>query len=87
MILARGNELTRSDIPREIATWQEQEELAEMGATSYWEARKQFERRFLSGALRRHNGVITHVAEAIGISRKHLYMRLDQLGIDYRRYR
>ena len=87
VILARGNELTRSDIPREIATWQEQEELAEMGATSYWEARKQFERRFLSGALRRHNGVITHVAEAIGISRKHLYMRLDQLGIDYRRYR
>ena len=87
VILARGEELTCADIPAEIATWQEQEELAEMGATTYWEARKQFERRFLCGALRRHNGVITHVAEAIGISRKHLYMRLDQLRIDYRRYR
>lgn len=87
VILARGEELTCADIPAEVATWQEQEELAEMGATTYWEARKQFERRFLCGALRRHNGVITHVAEAIGISRKHLYMRLDQLRIDYRRYR
>ena len=87
VILARGEELTCADIPAEIATWKEQEELAEMGATSYWEARKQFERRFLCGALRRHNGVITHVAEAIGISRKHLYMRLNQLRIDYRRYR
>ena len=61
--------------------------LTESTALSYWEARVRFERSFLCGALRRHNGVIAHVAEAIGVSRKHLYVRMDQLEIDYGRFR
>ena len=38
-------------------------------------------------ALRRNNGVIRQVAEDIGMSRKNLYMRMDDLQINYKRYR
>jgi DNA-binding NtrC family response regulator len=77
--------LTARDVPSEIVRWREQrdpEELCDLGAVSYREAREWFDRRFLCGALRRHNGVITRVADAIGMSRKYLYARLERLDID-----
>ena len=37
--------------------------------------------------LRRHNGVLTHVADAIGMSRKYLYARLNRLEIDVDSFR
>ncbi|MSR81782.1 MAG: hypothetical protein EXS58_02495 [Candidatus Latescibacteria bacterium] len=41
----------------------------------------------MSAALRRHRGVITQVAEAIDMSRKNLYTKMDHLSIDYARFR
>ena len=61
--------------------------MCELGAVSYREAREWFDRRFLCGALRRHNGVLTRVAEAIGMSRKYLYARLEHLDIDVENFR
>jgi len=87
VVLSQGRRLAVRDLPLEISAWREDEELADLGAASYWEARDRFERRFLCSALQRHHGVITHVADAIGMSRKNLYTRMDQLRIDYSRFR
>ena len=51
------------------------------------EARCSFERHFLRSALNRYHGVISQVAEAVGLSRKSLYAKLELLEIDYERYR
>ena len=87
VVLSRGRRLGVRDIPPEVAAWHEDEELADLGAVSYWEARDRFERRFLCSALQRHHGVISHVADAIGMSRKNLYTRMNQLEIEYSRFR
>jgi two-component system nitrogen regulation response regulator NtrX len=84
-VLADGERLTARDVPDEIARWREHsepEQMGDLGAVSYREAREWFDRRFLCGALRRHQGVLAHVAEAVGLSRKYLYRKLDVLGID-----
>ena len=62
-------------------------ETSTMDFANIREARAVFERRFLCNALRRHNGVIAQVAEAIGMSRRNLYIKLETLDIDYDRYR
>lgn len=83
---AAGLRLTAAD----VSAWRQgraAEALEDLGEVSYREAREWFDRRFLSHALRRHNGVITHVADAIGLSRKYLYTRLEQLDIDPGHYR
>ena len=51
------------------------------------EARCSFERHSLRSALNRYHGVISQVAEAVGLSRKSLYAKLEHLEIDYERYR
>ncbi len=87
VVLARRPRLEAGDIPEEIVRWREEKALAELGSYSYRAAREQFDRRFLCEALRRHNGVISQVAEAIDMSRKNLYMKLEHLKIDYERFR
>lgn len=90
MAVLGGPLLTASDVPPKIVRWRQHrgpEELCELGAVSYHEAREWFDRRFLCGALRRHNGVLTHVADAIGMSCKYLYARLNRLEIDVDSFR
>ena len=86
LIFATGHRLEASDIPQEILNWREEEEEE---PEDYWfqAARTHFERQYLREALRRHNGVISKAARAIGMSRKNLYMRLGDLHIDYNAYR
>ena len=86
-IFTRRDILRVEDVPQEILQWQEEEELAELSTSSFQAARALFERRYLCNALRRYNGVISQVARAIGMSRKNLYMRLEDLHIDYKRFR
>ena len=88
IILSRSPMLGVADIPTEIIHWRDDEELISLGSgVTYREARSRFDRRFLTHALERHNGVISHVAEAIGMSRKNLYTRLDHLRIDVKQFR
>ena len=86
--LSRSSTFSMIDLPVEILHWRDDEELVGLGGgVTHWEARSRFDRRFLTHALERHNDVISHVAEAIGMSRKNLYARLDNLRIDIKRYR
>ena len=87
VVLARRPWLGTADLPTEILRWREEESLEELGVCSYREAKDQFERRFLCAALRRHRGVISQVAEAIDMSRKNLYAKMDHLNIDYGHFR
>lgn len=87
VILAGSQALTVADIPAEILDWREEENLAGLQGCSFHEARALFERRFLCDALRRYKGVISQVADSIGMSRKNLYMKLEHLEIDYDRFR
>ena len=86
VVLAAHGELTEADIPPEVLD-AESLDMDQDEPRSFAEARSRFEHRYLCRALQQHNGVIAHVAEAIGMSRKNLYTKLDQLRIDYRRYR
>ena len=86
LIFATGHRLEATDIPQEILNWREEEE-EEPEDYSFQAARTHFERQYLREALRRHNGVISKAARAIGMSRKNLYMRLGDLHIDYNAYR
>ena len=86
VVLARGNRLSLEDVPVEIRKWRESD-LEDLSEGSYWEARALFERRYLCDALQRYNGIISHAADAIGMSRKNLYSRLEQLHIDHHTYR
>jgi len=86
-VYAVGGRLRRRDIPAQVAEWRDDLELKELGAISYREAQRCFERRFLCDALRRFHGVVAHAANAIGMSRKNLYGRMARLEIDYARYR
>ncbi len=87
VVLTQRDYMVREDVPAEIIHWRTEEETAVLGSLDFKEARFVFERRFLCEALRRHNGVIAQVAEAIGMSRKNLYIKLDSLGIEYNQYR
>ncbi|KPL07928.1 hypothetical protein AMJ86_02440, partial [bacterium SM23_57] len=44
-------------------------------------ARKQFEKEYLLSALHKHKGNISHTAEAIGITRRNLQIKIKQLNI------
>ncbi len=85
MAVLGGAQLTAADVPDDIRRWRERqdpEQLCDLGAVSYREAREWFDRRFLCAALRRHNGVLARVADTIGMSRKYLYTRLERLDIN-----
>lgn len=51
------------------------------------EARQAFERAYLVARIREHQGNMKATAEAIGLARRHLYVRCEELGIDYRSFR
>jgi len=87
VVLAGGTQLRRTDVPEEVLNWREEDEGEELVGEGFREARSSFERRFLCAALHRNHGVISRVAEAVGLSRKSLYAKLDYLEIDYERYR
>ncbi len=86
VVLATHDVLTPADIPEEVGALPAAVD-GEPGDVPFHEARALFERHFLCQALARHHGIITQVADAIGMSRKNLYMKLDSLHIDYDRYR
>jgi DNA-binding NtrC family response regulator len=87
VVLAKGPYLTEEDVPQDVRQWRDEADVVDLGILNFQEARLLFERRFLKAALRRHNGVIAQVADAIGMSRKNLYMKLENLDIDYEQYR
>ncbi len=51
------------------------------------EARKEFERRYLIHHLKLNQGNMKGTAEALGISRRNLYTRCEEVQLDYQKYR
>ena len=86
VLLANDSLLREEDVPEEIIHWQDEEE-SDLCPRGFREARNSFERHFLCEALHRHRGVISQVAEEVGLSRKSLYAKLENLDSDYQHYR
>jgi len=87
VVLAGGAVLQRTDVPEEVLNWRADDAELVVDGEGFREARCSFERHFLCSALHRYHGVISQVAEAVGLSRKSLYAKLEHLEIDYERYR
>ncbi len=51
-------------------------------AGSFSDAQRNFERRFLTDALRANRGNISRTARALGMSRRNLQIKIQKLGID-----
>ena len=51
------------------------------------EARKQFEKEFLSHKLELNRGNIKGTAEAVGLTRRALYLKCQDYDIDYSSFR
>jgi DNA-binding NtrC family response regulator len=51
------------------------------------EARKRFEREFMERALAENQGNMTATASSVGLSRRGIYDKCEELGIDYRSFR
>ncbi len=51
------------------------------------DARKQFEKEFLTHKLGVNKGNIKATAEAVGLTRRALYLKCEEYGIDYTQYR
>jgi two-component system, NtrC family, response regulator HydG len=86
VVLADGSVLRPQDVPEEIRFWRLESDPSEENIPLR-EAKMRFERRFLRRSLKRHRGVISQVAESLGMSRKNLYTKLESLEIDYNTYR
>jgi len=78
-----------SELPGEGEAGRHRQSLGAMGAypVAIEQARRAFERAFLEHHLQRLGGNMTQVAEAIGIARRNLYVKCDELGVDYRAFR
>ena len=70
-----------------VLNWRADDAELVVDGEGFREARCSFERHFLCSALHRYHGVISQVDEAVGLSRKSLYGKLEHLEIDYERYR
>ncbi len=72
VILPEDLDIEMADLPRE---------------QSYRSAMMQAEREILVRALRRHNGVISHIAEDLKLNRSTLYDLLKKHKLDHKKYR
>ena len=86
VVLADGPLLQPGDVPDEIRHWRLEADPTEE-EMPFREAKLRFERRLLHRCLKRHRGVVSQVAESLGMSRKNLYTKMESLDIDYDTYR
>ncbi|MDO8425892.1 MAG: sigma-54 dependent transcriptional regulator [Deltaproteobacteria bacterium] len=83
VIMTPSNVITSDDIPSYIkgATPVQPKNL--FRSTLLKEARRDFEREFISRKLKEFGGNIAKTAEAIGIERSHLYRKIKSYGIEH----
>jgi len=87
VILTKGNEIGIDELPlsirnkvKNIAT--EKDNLPFwLKADTFKEAKNMFEKEFISHKLMENNGNISKTAEIIGIDRRHLHRKIDELGL------
>ena len=79
LLLARGEVLTRADLPPEIAAPPWENDASTEGR--YRRARDAWERRFFEDLLREAGGSVARAAELAGIHRSTLYEKLTRFGL------
>ena len=84
-LLAKGEEITPSDLPPELNAGSEVERPALIGK-SLSAAREDFERYFILECLRRHHGNVSRAAREAGLHRQNFYQKLHKYGIQRRDY-
>ncbi|MBI1911648.1 MAG: sigma-54-dependent Fis family transcriptional regulator [Deltaproteobacteria bacterium] len=85
VIMAPSNVITPDDIPLYIKGSQQpiHQNTNIFRSNLLKEARKDFEREFISRKLKEFGGNIARTAEAIGIERSHLYRKIRSYGIEH----
>ena len=79
VIMVSGEEVSLLDLPASIL---DENPTGQVGFPSSWqEARREFERRFLVKKLVAHDGNVSRTAEAIGMERTHLHRKLKAYNI------
>ena len=53
----------------------------------YQRAKDEFEKHFFTLVLRMHDGNVSHAAEAVGMARRNLQLKIQQCGINVARMR
>jgi two-component system nitrogen regulation response regulator NtrX len=87
VILSRGNEIGIDELPVSLknkvkTSVNESENLPLwLKSKTFKDAKNLFEKEFISHKLLEHNGNISKTAEAIGIDRRHLHRKIDELGL------
>ncbi len=84
-LLARGEEITLSDLPPELNAGSEVDRPAPIGK-SLSAAREDFERYFILECLRRHHGNVSRAAREAGLHRQNFYQKLHKYGIQRKDY-
>lgn len=86
MIMSPENLITEKDLtlfigPQDIIS--PQVSSAQYSKYGFKEAKKQFERDYLTAKLQENKGNITQTAEQIGMERSHLHKKMKSLNIDF----
>ncbi|MBI5454467.1 MAG: sigma-54-dependent Fis family transcriptional regulator [Deltaproteobacteria bacterium] len=83
VIMTPGSVITGDDIPSYIKGAGPIQPRNIFGSALLKEARREFEREFISRKLKEFGGNIAKTAEAIGIERSHLYRKIKSYGIEH----
>ncbi|MBI4950312.1 MAG: sigma-54-dependent Fis family transcriptional regulator [Deltaproteobacteria bacterium] len=83
VIMTPGSVITVDDIPSYIKGAGPVHQRNIFGSALLKEARREFEREFISRKLKEFGGNIAKTAEAIGIERSHLYRKIKSYGIEH----
>jgi two-component system nitrogen regulation response regulator NtrX len=78
VLMTPGSRITPADLPDDLRSGGQRED--RIGETLE-DARKAFERRFLTERLRENEGNVSRTAEAVGLARESLSRKLRQYGI------
>ncbi len=78
VVLARGDVVTKADLPLHLGTLQAE---SRPSSTSFTERVEDFEKSLILDALDRAGGVQTHAAASLGMSERHLRYKLKKYGL------
>lgn len=83
ILLCGGGQLTSSDVKLDALIKRDKARHTNWKHLKYQQAKKVFEKDFLTQALARNAGNVSKAAKAIGLNRQNLYQKLRQLKIKY----
>jgi len=83
ILLCEDGQLTLSDVKLDALIKRQKVRHTNWRRLKYRQAKKAFERDFLTQALERHRGNVSKAAQEIGLNRQNLHQKLRQLKIKY----